>query len=442
MAIISQIAFLIALGITSFFLYKRVSRIKKNILLGRSVDRYDNASERIKMMLLVAFGQKKMFKRIIPAIFHFMIYIGFVLINIEVLEIILDGILGTHRLFAPLLGGAYNFLLNFFEFLAVLVVLACLVFLIRRNVLNIDRFKKIEMLGWPALDANLILVIEIFLMFAILSMNATDQILQGRNVAGYPQTGTFIFSATLIPLFEGFNNSSLVVVERVAWWIHILGIFAFAVYVTYSKHLHIALAFPNTYFSNLLAKGKMKNMDEVTTEVKSMLGLSSGDTQAPPAEIARFGAKDINDLSWKNLMDAYSCTECGRCTSECPANLTGKKLSPRKIMMDTRDRMEEVGASLEKGGKGLEDGKSLLGDDYITREEINACTSCNACVEACPINIDPLSIILQMRRYVSMEESGSPASWNSMFQNVETNFAPWKFSAQDRFNWSEELKQS
>lgn len=440
MQYIAQIAFLLILGIAGFLLYKRISRISKNIKLGKDVDRSDNKSERIKTMLLVAFGQKKMFKRFIPAVLHFFIYLGFVLINIEVLEIIIDGITGQHRIFAPLLGPElYGFLINFFEFLAVLVLFACVVFLIRRNVLRIPRFNKPEMNGWPALDGNLILVIECVLMFAILSMNATDQILQARGAEHYPQTGSLFFSGLLTPLFEGIqDNGTLILVERVAWWFHIVGIFAFAVYVTYSKHLHIFLAFPNTYFSNLMAKGKMTNMPEVTNEVKIMLGMADANA-APPAEIGRFGAKDINDLSWKNLMDAYSCTECGRCTSECPANLTGKKLSPRKIMMDTRDRMEEVGKSLDKGGKGLEDGKTLFGD-YITAEEIYACTSCNACVEACPINIDPLSIILQMRRYTAMEEASSPASWNSMFSNVETNFAPWKFPASDRFQWADQLK--
>lgn len=441
MQYIAQIAFLIILGVAGFFLFKRIRRISQNIKLGRDVSRTDNKPDRIKTMLLVAFGQQKMFKRIVPAVLHLFIYLGFVLINIEVLEIIIDGLSGQHRIFAPLLGsGLYGALINFFEFLAVLVLFSCVVFLIRRNVVKVPRFTKPEMKGWPAMDGNLILVIEIVLMFAILTMNATDQILQSRGAAHYPQTGKLVFSAILMPLFEGIqDNGTLVLVERAAWWFHIVGIFAFAVYVTYSKHLHIFLAFPNTYFSNLMAKGKMDNMPEVTNEVKIMLGMGDANA-APPAEVARFGAKDINDLSWKNLMDAYSCTECGRCTSECPANLTGKKLSPRKIMMDTRDRMEEVGNSIEKGGKGLEDGKTLFGD-YITAEEVYACTSCNACVEACPVNIDPLSIILQMRRYTAMEEASSPGSWNSMFSNVETNFAPWKFSAADRFQWADQLKE-
>ncbi len=386
-------------------------------------------------VLLVAFGQKKMFKRPIPAILHFFIYAGFLIINLEVLEFIIDGILGTHRVFAPFLGSLYPVLMNFFEFLAVAVLLACVSFLFRRDVLKVPRFWSAEMTRWPQLDAHLILITEIILMFAIFTMNATDQILQTRGDEHYVNTGKLFFSSFLIPLFQNLDTSILVFIERFAWWFHIIGILAFGIYVTYSKHLHIFMAFLNTYQAKLQPKGHINNMPIVTQEVKSMLGLADKNGTNTPAEPGRFGAKDINDLSRSNLLAAYSCTECGRCTSECPANITGKKLSPRKIMMDVRDRMDEVGKSLDAGGQGLNDGKTLL-NDYITKEEINACTSCNACVEACPVMINPLEIILELRRYVAMEESGSPAQWNSMFQNVETNFAPWKFSAADRFNWA------
>lgn len=434
MQYIQQIAFLLIAGIFGYFIFGRIRQISKNIRLGKAVDLKGKKSERWKNMLLIAFGQKKMFKRPLPAFLHLLIYVGFILINLEVLEIIIDGVFGTHRIFAPVLGGLYTGMINFFEFLALGVLISCVIFLLRRNVSKVQRFHKIEMKGWPTMDANLILVIEIVLMIAILNMNAADQILQERGVDHYTQTGSFWISSALFSFIQNWDTELLVIVERGAWWLHIVGIFAFSLFVTYSKHLHIFMAFPNTYYGRLTPKGQMENMQEITNEVKIMLGMPVDGEATPPAEGMKFGAKDVNDLNWKNLMDAYSCTECGRCTSECPANMTGKKLSPRKIMMDTRDRLEEVGKT------GLEDGKSLLGD-YITKEEINACTNCNACTEACPININPLDIILQTRRYVAMEESGSPDSWNAMFQNVETNFAPWKFGVQDRFNWSNELKE-
>lgn len=429
---IQQILFLITLLGFAYILRGRILQIRNTIRLGRDVTTEGPSSQRFKNMLLVAFGQKKMFTRLVPAFFHFLIYIGFLVINMEVLEFIIDGLAGTHRIFAPYLGGFYTTLMNIFEFLAVAVLIACVVFLVRRNILKLPRFWSAEMTRWPRLDANIILITEIVLMLAILTMNAADQLLQQRD-AHYVSTGPLVFSSLLMPVFEGYSTSALIVVERFAWWFHIIGIFAFAVYITYSKHLHIFMAFPNTWFARLQPAGYISNMPVVTREVKSMLGLTGNETGSdqPPG---RFGAKDVNDLPWTSLMAAYACTECGRCTFECPANLTGKKLSPRKIMMDTRDRLEEIGRNMKNGGSGADDGKSLL-DHYITREEINACTSCNACVEACPVLINPLEIIIELRRYVVMEESGAPASWNAMFQNLETNFAPWKFSAADRFNW-------
>lgn len=433
MVVVQQIAFLITLGIATFIIRKRVLRIRSNIQLGKKVTATDRKNERWRNVLLIAFGQKKMFKRPIPAILHFFIYAGFLIINLEVLEFVLDGLLGTHRLFALFLGSFYSILMNCFEWLAMAVLLACVFFLIRRNILRLPRFQSVELNGWPRLDANLILITEIILMCAIFTMNAADQVLQTRD-SHYVATGSLFFSSLLVPAFQSIGTSALVFIERFAWWFHIIGILGFAVYVTYSKHLHIALAFVNTYFAKLEPKGHINNMPVVTREVKSMLGLPT-DTADAPAEPGRFGAKDVNDLSRASLIAAYACTECGRCTSECPANLTGKKLSPRKVMMDVRDRMEQVGESLATGGPGLADGKSLLGD-FTTKEEINACTSCNACVEACPVLINPLEIILELRRYQAMEESSAPQQWNSMFQNVETNFAPWKFSAADRFNWA------
>lgn len=439
MSFLPQILFILILGGAGFILFKRIKFLRRNILLGKKETRNDKSSDRWRTMLLVALGQQKMFSRFIPAFLHTLIYVGFIVINLEVLEFVLDGILGTHRLFAPFLGSFYTLCMNIFEFLAVAVLVSCIFFLTRRYILKVERFTKPELNGWPALDATLILIVEIVLMTAVLTMNATDQLLAARGADHYVLLGNLFFSGLIQPIFGGLTDSSLVLIERVAWWFHIVGILAFAVYVTYSKHLHIFLAFPNTWYSNLKPKGEMQNMPEVTNEVNMMLGIPVDAPADPSAEIGRFGAKDIQDLSWINVMNAYSCTECGRCSSECPANSTGKKLSPRKIMMDVRDRADEVGKSIDAGGPGLADGKSLLGD-YISKEEINACTSCNACVEACPVNIDPLSIILQLRRYVAMEESGTPPQWNAMFQNMETSFSPWKFSPSDRFNWAEKVK--
>ena len=433
---LEQTIFIIIFSFFGFLIFRRSKTIYRNILLGKkNYKSFNNKSEKIKNVLLLALGQKKMFKKIIPAVLHFLIYVGFILINIEVLEIIIDGIFGTHRVFASIFNDSYNYVISFFEFLALLVIISCAFFLTRRNILKIDRFQKVELFGWPNLDANIILIAEIILMVAILTMNAADLSLQNINSTNYTKTGLFIFSNYLTPLLSSYDESQLIFIERTAWWIHIVGIFSFALYVTYSKHLHIFLAFPNTYYANNEPLGKMKNMPEITSEINMMLGIANNpEVQEQPTN--RFGAKDISDLSWKNLLDAYSCTECGRCTEECPANLTGKKLSPRKIMMDTRDRAEEYGKILDQNGNP--EIKNFLLDSYITREEINACTSCNACTEACPININPLEIILELRRYVALEESKAPNEWNMMFQNIETNFSPWKFPIEDRFKWNKE----
>ncbi|WP_341226470.1 (Fe-S)-binding protein [uncultured Arcticibacterium sp.] len=441
MAYISQIVFVIALGIAAYLIIRRAFLIKKTIQLGKAENRTDQPARRFKNMLLIAFGQKKMFERPIVGLLHLLVYVGFILINIEVLEIVIDGIFGTHRVLAEPLGSFYPVVINFFEVLAVGVILACVVFLIRRNILKIERLHpndSKEMNGWPAMDANIILVFEIALMMAFLKMNAADSILQSRGVGHFAElsTGNFWISQALIPILDNFSSDLLVLTERVAWWFHILGIMAFALFVTYSKHLHIALAFPNTYFANLGSRGEMSNMPAITKEVKIMMELEQPGDETE--EVARFGAKDVQDLSWKSLMDAYSCTECGRCTSQCPANQTGKALSPRKIMMDTRDRLEDIQKGWLKNGYDFIDEKSLNGD-YIKEEELLACTTCNACVEACPIQISPLDIILELRRYNVMEESKAPQSWNMMFQNLETSMSPWKFSPDDRFKWADDM---
>jgi ferredoxin len=434
---ISQILFAILLITMGFLILKRVKSIIRNIKLGRKMDISDQPGARWKNMFLMAFGQKKMFERPLVGIMHMVIYAGFFLINIEVLEIVLDGLLGTHRIFSGPLGGFYDLVINFFELLAFGVILVCIVFLARRNVVAISRFQSSDLNNFPRLDANLILISEIILMKAFIGMNMADQILQARGVEGYHAAGPFLVSNIFAGMLEGWSTSALIIYERGLWWIHIAGILGFALYVTYSKHLHIAMAFPNTWYARLNQKGEIRNMDAVTTEVKIALGLAQ-DNGTPPAT-GTFGAKDATDLSWKHLMDAYSCSECGRCTSVCPANLTGKKLSPRKIMMDVRDRITDIGEAMDKDPNWKGDGKFLLGD-YTSQEEILACTSCNACVEACPIQINPLDIILEMRRYSIMEATQAPASWNSMFANLENNGAPWAFPTSDRGKWREKAE--
>ena len=435
MEYIPQILFLILIAAGFGLFGKSVMRIRRNILLGRDIDRSDNSSLRWSTMARVALGQSKMVVRPIAGTLHIIVYVGFLLINIEVLEILIDGLFGTHRFFAPYLGVIYTVAINFFEFLGVLVILACAVFLYRRNVMKIGRFHSTEMKGWPFKDANYILVIEIVLMTALLIMNAAE----GAYPEGHDSAGPFFISGIIAPLFAGMSYEALHMIERVCWWAHIIGIMFFMNYLPYSKHFHIMLAFPNVFYSNLKPKGQFTNLESVKKEVELMMDPNADPYAAadPNAEIPSFGAKDVTDLSWKNLLDAYSCTECGRCTSNCPANITGKLLSPRKIMMDTRDRLVEVGENIRKNGKDFTDGKSLIGD-YISEEEIWACTSCNACVEACPVNIDPLSIIIDLRRSLVMEDSKMPTELAGMLTNIENNGAPWQFSQADRLKWADE----
>jgi heterodisulfide reductase subunit C len=435
MQYLPNILFAIILFLGFRYFMKNIAKIRRNIKLGQDIDVSDNKSQRWKNMAMIALGQSKMVKRPISGFLHVIVYVGFVIINIEVLEIVIDGLFGTHRVLSGL-GSIYGFLIASFEILAVLVLIAVVVFWLRRNVIRIKRFWNSEMTSWPKNDANYILYFEMVLMTLFLIMNATDVHFQEMN------SGNSI-SQFIAPWFENFSESTLHIIERSAWWLHIVGILIFLNYLYFSKHLHILLAFPNTYYGSLKPKGEMDNLEAVTKEVMLMMDPNADPFAAPESDTedevpAKFGASDVQDLNWVQLLNSYTCTECGRCTSECPANQTGKKLSPRKIMMDTRDRMEEVGKNIDANkGTFQKDGKQLL-DDYITREELWACTSCNACAEACPVSISPLSIILDMRRYLVMEQSAAPTELNNMMTNIENNGAPWPYNQMDRLNWKNE----
>ena len=440
MSYLDNILFAIILAIGFGYFAGNVKKLLRNIKLGQAVNRTDKSSERWKNMAMIALGQSKMVKRPIAGVLHIIVYVGFVIINLELLEIIIDGLFGTHRVFA-FLGGFYNILIASFEILALLVIAAVVVFWLRRNVINLKRFVSSDLKNWPKSDANYILYFEIVLMSLFLIMNASDLALQQRFVHHYTEAGSFPISQLITPIFNGLSDGVVVVIERTAWWLHICGILVFLNYLYFSKHLHILLAFPNTYFADLNPKGKFDNLESVTNEVKLMLDPSADPFAAPTnpeAVPSKFGASDVQDLNWVQLLNAYTCTECGRCTSSCTANQTGKKLSTPKIMMDTRDRLEEVGKNMDtNNGVFVPDNKSLL-NDYITTEELWACTSCNACVEECPVNISPLSIIMDMRRYLVMEQSAAPMSLNAMMTNIENNGAPWQYNQMDRLNWKDE----
>ena len=432
-----NILFTLILIAAIWFFARNIGRLRRNIGLGTPCDVSDERPRRWRNMARLALGQGKMVVRPVAGIMHILVYLGFIIINIEVLEIIIDGILGTHRIFAPA-GALYDGLIASFEILAILVIVAVVVFWIRRNVLRLQRFIKPEMKGWPKRDANLILYIEFVLMCLFLTMNAADLTLQQSGVAHYTRAGAFPVSSYLASGISGIPETGLVLIERAAWWLHILGILFFLNYLYYSKHLHILLAFPNTFYASLKPMGQFRNLEAVTREVRLMMDPEADPYANPTSDDvppSKFGASDVTDLSWVQLLSAYTCTECGRCTSECPASITGKKLSPRKIMMDTRDRLEEVGRNME-ANKGIfvDDGKQLL-NDYISPEEIWACTSCNACVQACPVSIDPLSVIISMRQYLVMEQSAAPAELNAMMSTIENNGAPWPFNQMDRLNW-------
>lgn len=440
MSYLDNLLFAIILASGFGYFVINVKKLVRNIKLGQDVNRKDNSSERWKNMTMIALGQSKMVKRPIAGILHIVVYIGFIIINLELLEIIIDGLFGTHRVFS-FMGSFYNALIASFEILAVLVIIAVIAFWVRRNIIKIKRFVNSDMKAWPKSDANYILYFEIVLMSLFLIMNASDYWLQQMEVNHYHEAGSFPVSQFIAPVFNGLSEGVVIVIERAAWWLHICGILVFLNYLYYSKHLHILLAFPNTYFADLNPKGKFDNLESVTNEVKLMLDPAADPFATPvnpDAVPAKFGASDVQDLNWVQLLNAYTCTECGRCTSSCPANQTGKKLSPRKIMMDTRDRLEEVGKNID-ANKGIfvSDNKSLL-NNYITPEELWACTSCNACVEECPVNISPLSIIMDMRRYLVMEQSAAPMSLNAMMTNIENNGAPWQYNQMDRLNWKDE----
>ena len=443
MSYLSTILFIIILVLGFGFFILNIKKIIRNIKLGQKLDRFDHPSDRWKNMAMIALGQSKMVKRPVAGILHIIVYVGFVIINLELLEIIIDGLFGTHRVFS-FLGRFYDFLIASFEILAFLVLVAVIVFYSRRNIINLKRFIHSDLKGWPKSDANYILYFEMVLMSLFLVMNAADfhlQYLPG-GFGHYNQVGSFPISQFIAPIFNGMSASVVLLIERGAWWLHIIGILIFLNYLYFSKHLHILLAFPNTYFANLKPQGQFDNLESVTKEVKLMMDPNADPYAAAPidenAVPAKFGASDVQDLNWVQLLNAYTCTECGRCTSSCPANITGKKLSPRKIMMDTRDRIEEVGRNIDANkGIFIPDNKTLL-NDYISPEELWACTSCNACVEECPVNISPLSIIMDMRRYLVMEQSAAPMPLNAMMTNIENNGAPWQYNQQDRLNWKNE----
>lgn len=431
---IANFIFSLLLILAAWLFSRSIKRISRNILMGKSIRIDDEKPVRWKRMLRVAIGQSKMTSRPVSAVMHLFVYVGFIVINVEMLEIIIDGIFGTHRVLA-FTGKVYPLLISVFELFALSVILACVVFLIRRNIIRIQRFWNREMTTWPRSDANIILITEILLMSSILIMNASDGLLQSRGHEAYAATGVFLVSDLIQPLFSGLSDNILVVLERSAWWFHIVGVLIFLNYIPFSKHLHVFLSFPNVYYSKLKPLGTIANMPSITNEIKLMLDPSAAiESPAEGAEIGQFGAKDATDFTWKHLMDAYTCTECGRCTSSCPASITGKKLSPRKVVMDLRDRIEEVGSYVRKHGADAVDGKSLF--DKTTAEELWACTTCNACVQECPVNIDPVSIILELRRFLVMEKAAAPGELNTTFSNMENNGAPWQFSNEDRMQWA------